>query len=227
MTITLTQTLNIFPFIHIILYTDQQQPRPTYQQVVPNEVTCNPTDDTARDDELSNSFASNRRDYSHGQYYSTNPTVKHHNRLAFPPHDANQAHLMQPRLQMTPALPPMVQSNQPNAAMDYNPQMYLSHSLTNTSSNEQNYQSTQITNERHSTPPVKSFISCNTAGENDPEATSGVYHDSFPWLDANKSQTSINHDFVSDQTVSKWKSNAEAPVSKCQCTKPLRFGYHV
>ncbi len=38
---------------------------PNSQQVVPHEVTCNPTDDTARDDELSNSFASNRCDANH------------------------------------------------------------------------------------------------------------------------------------------------------------------
>lgn len=182
----------------MILYTDQQQSQPTHQQVVPNEVTCNPTDDTARDDELSNSLASNRRDYPQGAYYSTNPTVKLHNHVAIPPHDANQAPQMQQRLQMHPMLPPMVfernsmQLQQENAIMNYhNPQMYFPHSQANASFNEQNYQSSQITNERHSAtqinqPPVQLFITRKTDVAHAQEATSRLHHKSIPRWDPNK-----------------------------------------
>ncbi len=44
---------------------------------MPHEVTCNPTDDTARDDELSNSFASNRRDSNH-YLLSLHNQMNHH-----------------------------------------------------------------------------------------------------------------------------------------------------
>lgn len=50
---------------------------PNSQQVVPHEVTCNPTDDTARDDELSNSYASNRRDSNH-HLHSLYNHMNHH-----------------------------------------------------------------------------------------------------------------------------------------------------
>ncbi len=88
------------------MYTDQQQPQQINKKVVPNEVTFNPTDDTAHNDDLSNSFASNCCDYPHGAYYSLNQTGQ--------PHHANQAHQMQHSQQMHPMLPPIT----PNELMD-------------------------------------------------------------------------------------------------------------
>ena len=56
----------------------------TNKQVIPNEVTCNPTDDTARDDELSSSFASCRRTSNHDSNYFCNQNSNHQNGNAFP-----------------------------------------------------------------------------------------------------------------------------------------------
>ena len=68
--------------MHLHIGQTQIDTHPNSQQVVPHEVTCNPTNDTALDDELSNSFASNCHDFNnhlhslynqmnhHGIYYS-------------------------------------------------------------------------------------------------------------------------------------------------------------
>ena len=129
-----------------ILYTGQKQTQQNYQQVVPKEVTCNPTDDTARNDELSRSFAPNCHDYHHGAYYSTNPTNKHQNRFAFPSHDTNQAHQMQHGIQIHPMLPPIaieqdsMHLQQHDALNEYhNCQMNLPHTQVYASYNQQNY----------------------------------------------------------------------------------------
>ena len=51
----------------------------TNKQVIPNEVTCNPTDDTARDDELSSSFASCRCTANHVSNFFGNQDSNHQN----------------------------------------------------------------------------------------------------------------------------------------------------
>ena len=91
----------------------QNQLHLTNKQVVPNEVTCNPTDDTARDDELSNSFASFRRTSNN---YSNNFCNQDNNKrqgFAFPASGAkhstnrgNSSHQKQPRSNICPNLPP-------------------------------------------------------------------------------------------------------------------------
>ncbi len=91
----------------------QNQLQLTNKQVVPNEVTCNPTDDTARDDELSNSFASCRRTSNHGSNYFHNQNSNHQNGFAHSTSGAkhstnhdNQLHQVQPRSNVCPMLPP-------------------------------------------------------------------------------------------------------------------------
>ncbi len=42
--------------MHLHIGRNQDNTHPNRKQAVPHEVTCNPTDDTACDDELSNSF---------------------------------------------------------------------------------------------------------------------------------------------------------------------------
>ncbi len=157
------------------MYTDQQQPRPTNKQIVPNEVTCNPTDDTKHDDELSNSCASNHCDYPFGAYYFLNQTGQLHH--------ANQSHQMKHGLQMHPMMPSITQ----NALMDcQNCQMYLPFSQVNESCNQQNYQSSQRDSaEQMKHLPMKPFIKCKTVNDSTNNAISRLYEGSLPSWDPN------------------------------------------
>ncbi len=67
------------------MYIDQCQNQLllTNEQVIPNEVTCNPTDDTARDDDLSSSFASYCCTSNHGSNNFHNQSSNHQNGFAF------------------------------------------------------------------------------------------------------------------------------------------------
>ncbi len=85
----------------------------TNKQIIPNEVTCNPTDDTARNDELSSSFASCCPTSNHGSNYFCNQNSNHQNGLAFPAKGAknstnhgNSSHQIQPTSNHCPMLPP-------------------------------------------------------------------------------------------------------------------------
>ncbi len=85
---------------------------------------------------------------------------------------------MQYGLQIHSMLPPIaiewnsMHLHQHNALKEYhNCQMYLPHTQVNASFNQQNYQSSQITNKRHSMtqmkpPPVQSFQRYKTAVDN-------------------------------------------------------------
>ncbi len=61
----------------------QNQLHLTNKQVIPNKVTCNPTDDTARDDELLSSSAYYHFTSNHGAHYYHNQNSIHHNHFAF------------------------------------------------------------------------------------------------------------------------------------------------
>ncbi len=86
----------------------------TNKQVVPNEVTCKPTDDTARNDELSSSFASCCCTSNHVLNYFGNQDSNHQNGNAIPASYAkhstnfrNSSHQIQPRSNYCPMLPPL------------------------------------------------------------------------------------------------------------------------
>ncbi len=91
----------------------QNQLHLTNKQVIPNEVTCNPTDDTARDDELSSSFASFHHTSNHGSNYFHNRNSNHQNGFALSTSGAkhstnheNLSHQVQNRPKYCPMLPP-------------------------------------------------------------------------------------------------------------------------
>ncbi len=63
--------------MHLCIGQNQDNTHHNRQQIVPHEVTCNPTDDTAHDDELSNKFASNCHDSNH-HFYSLYNKMNHH-----------------------------------------------------------------------------------------------------------------------------------------------------
>ncbi len=92
----------------------QNQLHLTNKRVIPNKVTCNPTDDTARDDELSSSFASFCHTSNHGSNYFHNQNSNHQNDFAFSTsgakHSTNHDNLSnqtQNRLNYCPTLPPL------------------------------------------------------------------------------------------------------------------------
>ncbi len=82
------------------------------QQVVPHEVTCNPTDDTAHDDELSNSFASNCCDSNHGLHFMYNQMNNHWSHYTHSNSSANAAQQVQTFCPMLP--PPFANENAHN-----------------------------------------------------------------------------------------------------------------
>ncbi len=63
--------------MHLHIGQNQYNTHNNRQQIVPHEVTCNPNEDTACDDELSNSFASNRCDSTH-HLHSLYNQMNHH-----------------------------------------------------------------------------------------------------------------------------------------------------
>ncbi len=120
-------------------------------------VTCNQTDDTVHDDELSNSLASNCCDYNHGSYYLTKQIHNRQNRFACAQNGANQDLQMQNRFSYHPMLPPVehgwnpLHLQQQNALVDYHHhQMCLQHTQVNASFNQPAYQRVETTHQRNS-----------------------------------------------------------------------------
>ncbi len=74
------------------------------QQVVPHDATWNPTDDTACDDELCNSFASNCCDSNHGLHFVYNQMNNHWSHYTYSNIGANAAQQAQT---ICPMLPPI------------------------------------------------------------------------------------------------------------------------
>ena len=157
---------------NIIFHTAQQQHQQTNKQVVPHEVTCNPTDDTARDDELSNSFASNQRDNRHDAYCSINQNGQYH---------TNQDHQMQQSLQMHPMLPPITS----NDLMDcQHHQINLLQSQVKRSCNGRNDESSQkASTEQMKQPPVVSFIKRKNDNDSTHKAMLRFFDGSLPSID--------------------------------------------
>ena len=98
------------------MYKDQcqNQLHLTNKRVIPNEVTCNPTDDTARNDELSSSFASFCHTCNHGSNYFCHQNSNHQNGFALSTSGAkhstnhdNPSHQVQNRSNYCPMLPPL------------------------------------------------------------------------------------------------------------------------
>ncbi len=97
------------------MYIDQcqNQLHLTNKQVIPNEVTCNPTDDTACEDELSSSVASYCCTSNHGSNCFCNQNSNHQNGFAFSTSGAkhstnhdNPSYQKQTRPNYCPMLPP-------------------------------------------------------------------------------------------------------------------------
>ncbi len=144
---------------------------PNSHWVVPHEVTYNPTDHTANDDELSNSFASNWCDSNHGLNFMYNQMNNQRNYYA---HSNSGANAVQPMQTICPKLPPLTnehdqnQHHQVNVPMAHhnchfyhqsqhmNPQMHYS-----TNESFQNLLSTQPITQ----PPQQSFIGKKTTEE--------------------------------------------------------------
>ncbi len=92
----------------------QNQLHLTNEQIIPNKVTCNPTDDTACDDELLSCFASYCYTSNHGSNYYRNQKNIHPNHFAFSTSDAKHStnhdkpsHQIQTRSNYCPMLPPL------------------------------------------------------------------------------------------------------------------------
>ncbi len=110
------------------------------QQVVPHEVTCNPTDNTAHDDELSNSFASNRRDSNH-HLHSIYNQMNHHGSH----YSHSNAYATQQMQTFCPMLPPLQTEYFPNGTHKVNaPRVNVNHHLDHQSNhmNQQKHSST-------------------------------------------------------------------------------------
>ncbi len=82
-----------------------------------HEVTCNPTDDTAHDDELSHSFASNCHDSTHRLNSSYNHMNHHGGHYTHSNRGANAAHQMQT---LCPMLPPLQNKHTQNCTHQVN-----------------------------------------------------------------------------------------------------------
>ncbi len=95
---------NLFWIIHLYFGQNQDNTHHIRQQVVPHEVTCNPTDDTACDDELSNSFASKCCDSNHHLHSLYNQMILHGILYSSSYRGANVAQLIQT---FCPILPPL------------------------------------------------------------------------------------------------------------------------
>ncbi len=135
---------------------------------MPHEVTCNPTDDTACDDELSNSFESNYCDSNHSSHFMCKQMNNHLNGYIHRDTGVNAVTSMKT---VCPILPPFAdnhdqnQHHQVNAPMAHcnhhlyhkpqhmNPQM---HDSTNLS--WKNVQTTQPITQ----PPQQSFVGKTT-----------------------------------------------------------------
>ena len=177
----------------------QNQLQLTNKQVVPNEVTCNPTDDTARDDELSNSFASCRRTSNHGSNYFHNQNSNHQNGFAYSTsgakhstHRGNSSHQLQPRSNVCPTMPPLgnehnhFQSQEDNAPVDhYNHHTHRQSHFGNASMNHSSHQCTEQSLQKKSNkqPPKKSFIGRKSKTKPPAKAISQFYKDSIASTD--------------------------------------------
>ncbi len=177
----------------------QNQLHLTNKQVIPNEVTCNPTDDTARDDELSSSFASCRRTSNHDSNYFCNQDSNHQNGNAFPAGFAqhttnrgNSSHQIQPRSNYCPMLPPLENkhnnfgSSELYASVDHynhhaHPQSHFVNASKNYSFHHHAEQSLQKTS--NTQPPKKMFIGRRTKPTQPVKAISRLFKDSIASTD--------------------------------------------
>ncbi len=114
-------------FIRFHVGQHQNDTHATSQQVVPYEVTCNPTDDTACDDELSNSFASNCCDSNLGLHFMYNQMNNHQSHYTHSNSGANAAQQVQT---FCPMLPPFANEHGQNQSLQVNaPMAHLNHCL--------------------------------------------------------------------------------------------------
>ncbi len=162
------------------MYKDQcqNQLHLTNKRVIPNKVTCNPTDDTACDDELSSSFASFCHTSNHGSNFFHNQNSHRQNGFAFSTSSAkystnhdNPSHQVQYRSNYCPMLPPLENnhnyfgSQKSYTPVDHynhhvNPQSHFVNESINHSSQHQAEQSLQQRSNKQ--PPKKSFVGRKT-----------------------------------------------------------------
>ncbi len=97
-------------FIHLYIGQNQYDTCANIHWFVPHEITFNPTDDTAHDDELSNSFASSWCVYNHGSHYMYNQMHNHHNKYTH----SNSAIAVQYLQPICSMLPPVAHEHDQN-----------------------------------------------------------------------------------------------------------------
>ncbi len=181
------------------MYKDQcqNQLHLTNKQVIPNKVTCNPTDDTAGDDELSSSFASFQHTFNHGSNYFCNQNSNHQNGFALSTSGAkhstnhdNPSHQIQNRSNYCPMLPPLENNyNYFGSQKSYTPVDHYNHHVNQQShfvnANSSINHSTPLQAEQslqqksNKQPPKKSFIGRKTNMNKAEKAVSRLFADSI------------------------------------------------
>ncbi len=112
-------------FIHLYIGQNQNDTCANIHGVVPHEVTCDPTDDAAHDDELSNSFASSCCVCNHGSHFMFNQMHNHQNKY---PH-SNSANAVQQFQPICTMLPPFAHKHDQNQHHMNVPMTHYNHKL--------------------------------------------------------------------------------------------------
>ncbi len=210
---------NLFRLIHLYIGQNQDNTNLNRKQVVPFEVTCNPTDDTTHDDELSNSFASNCHDFNH-HLHSLYNQMNHHG--IHNSHSNRGGNVAQQMQTFYPMLPPFqteyiqncthqvtVPMTNVNHHLDHhtnnmNPQMQLS-----TNSSFQKATTTQPITQQ----PQQSCPHGKTPMEKAQAAIARLYRNSIYSLDSSISQNKYTTTESNNNALSQLNDNEQSQVS--------------
>ncbi len=159
---------NSFWITHLHIGQNHASTHPNSQQLMPHEGTCNPTDNTACYDELSNSFASNCRDSNHHLHSAYNQMNHHGTHYTQSSRGANVAQHMQTFCLIVPPLQTEYIQNsthQANAPMT-NVNHHLDHQTNNMNSQMQWSENPSVHNPpNHSTATAIMFLSWYSNGQ--------------------------------------------------------------
>jgi hypothetical protein len=209
---------NLFRLIHLYIGQNQDNTNLNSKQVVPHEVTCNPTDNTAHDDELSNSFASNHDDWMHHLHALYNQMNHHGIHYSHSNRGGNVAQQMQT---FCPMLPPLQTEYIQNCTHQVNaPKTNVNHHL-NHYTNNMNPQMQLSTNpsfqKATTTQPItqQPWQSCpcsKTPMEKAQAAIARLYRNSIASPDSSISQNSCTTTESNNNPLSQLNDNKQSQV---------------